>query len=163
METQIEEEYVSMRLAQGDMENAIRLLNRAKTETDATIKSVIVRYCIIEYAKPFTKSKSVFGKKFIPLDKTSVFPGGNSDHEALITERNQRIAHDDITAYNPRLHYLPELDMFPIVQRPSHLYNHIDTLIDKILVLCDIVLRHLVDRMATLEALFREEIEKDRA
>jgi hypothetical protein len=33
--------------------------------------------------------------------------------------------------------------------------------IDKMLVLCDIVLRYLVDRMTTLDTLFREEIEKD--
>jgi hypothetical protein len=43
------------------------------------------------------------------------------------------------------------------------LYDHIDILIDKMLVLCDIVLRYVVDRMTTLETLFREEIEKDRA
>ncbi len=163
METRIDEEYVSMRLARGDIENAIRLLNRAQTETDTMIKSVIVRYCIIEYARPFKKSKGVFRKEFVPLDKTSVFPAGNSDHEALITERDQRIAHGDITAYNPRLHYWPEPDIFPIVQRSSHLCDHIDMLIDKMLVLCDIVMRYLVDRMTILETLFREEIEKDHA
>ena len=163
METRKEEGYVSMRLAQGDIENAIRLLNRARTETDATIKSVIVRYCIIEYAKPFKKSRGVFQKEFIPLDKALVFPSGNSDHEALITERDQRIAHGDITAYNPRLHYWPDLDIFPIVQRPSHLCDQIDMLIDKMLALCDIVLRYLVDRRTTLEILFREEIEMNRA
>jgi hypothetical protein len=150
-----------MRLAHGDIENAIRLLNRARTETDTTIKSVLVRYCIIEYAKPSKKSKGVFRKQFIPLDKASVFPAGNFDHEALITERDQRIAHGDITAYNPRLQYSPELDIFPIVQRSSDLCDHIDMFIDKMLVLCDIVLRYLVDRMTTLDTLFREEIEKD--
>jgi hypothetical protein len=162
METRIEEEYVSVRLAHGDIENAIRLLNRARTETDTIIKSVIVRYCIIEYANPFKKSKGVFRKEFIPLDKASVFPAGNSDHEALITERDQRIAHGDITAYNPRLHYWPELDIFPIIQRSSHLCDHIDMLIDKMLGLCDIVLRYLVDRMTTLGTLFRQEIKKNR-
>jgi hypothetical protein len=122
---------------------------------------VLVRYCIIEYAKPSKKSKGVFRKQFIPLDKASVFPAGNFDHEALITERDQRIAHGDITAYNPRLQYSPELDIFPIVQRSSDLCDHIDMFIDKMLVLCDIVLRYLVDRMTTLDTLFREEIEKD--
>jgi hypothetical protein len=162
METQTDEEYISTRLAQGDIENAIRLLNHARTEADTTIKSVIVKYCIIEYAKPFKKSRGVFQKKFIPLDKTLVFPSGNSDHEALITERDQRIAHGDITAYNPSLHYWPDLDIFPIVQRPSHLCDQIDILIDKMLALCDIVLRYLVDRRTTLEMLFRQEIEKTR-
>lgn len=161
MENKIEEEYVSMRLAHGDIKNAIRLLNRARTETDTEIKSVIVRYCIIEYGKPFKKSKGVFRKKFIPLDKALVFPGGNSDHEALIAERDQRIAHGDITVYNPMLHYWSELDIFPIVQTPSHLCDHVNTFIDKMLAVCDIVLRYLVDRITTLETFFREEIEKN--
>jgi hypothetical protein len=163
MLTQTDEEYVSMRLAHADIQNAIRLLNLARIETDTTIKSAIVRYCIIEYAKPFKTSMGVFRKKFIPLDKTSVFHGGNSDHDTLIDERDQRIAHGDITAYNPRLHYWAELDIFPIVQRSSHLYDHIDMLIEKMLALCDIVLRYVVDRMTALEKVFREEIEKDRA
>jgi len=161
METQEEEKYGSMRLAREDIENAIRLLNRARTETDTTIKSVIVRYCIIEYAKPFKESKGVFQKKFIPLDKTSVFPTGNSDHEVLITERDQRIVHSDITAYNPTLHYCPEVDGFPIGQKSSHLCDDIDMLIDKMLALCDIVLRYLGDQMATLERLFREDLQKN--
>jgi hypothetical protein len=80
-----------------------------------------------------------------------------------MTERDQRIAHGDITAYNPRLHYWPEADIFPIVQRSSHLYDPIDILIDKMLVLCNTFLRYVVDRMTTLEKVFREEIEKDRA
>jgi len=161
METRLEEEYVSMRLAHRDIENVIRLLNRAKTEADNVIKSTILRYCIIEYAKPFKKSKGVFRKEFIPLDKVAVFPGGNADHEALITERDQRIAHGDITAYNPRLHYWSQLDIFPIVQRSSHLCDNIDVLIDKMLSLCEVVLRYLVEHTAILEKLFREEFEKN--
>ncbi len=43
MQTQIEEEYVSLRLAHGDSEDVIRLLNRAKAEPDSTIKGVIVQ------------------------------------------------------------------------------------------------------------------------
>lgn len=121
METQKEEEYVSLRLADGDINNVIRLLKLAKTETDPTLKSLIVRYCIIEYAKPFKMSCGVFRKKFKALDATAIFPSGNPDHETLITERDQRIAHGDITAYKPKLHYWSELDIFPIVQRPSHL------------------------------------------
>jgi hypothetical protein len=152
-----------MRLAHGDIENAIRLLNRAKVEKDDTIKGVIVKYCIIEYARPFTTSNGVFRKKFKPLDNSSVFPVGNSDHEALMTERNQRIAHSDISAYNPKLHYWPEPNIFPIVQRPSHLYNDIDKLIEKMLVLCDIVIKYLADQMTTLETFFRKDIEKDHA
>jgi hypothetical protein len=160
MESQREEEYVSMRLAHGDIENAIRLLSLAKTVNDPTIKCLIVRYSIIEYAKPFKLSYGVFRKKFKPLDAASVFPFGNPDHEALITERDQRIAHGDITAYNPKLHYWAELDIFPIVQRPSHLYDNIALLIDKMETLCDIVKRYLVDCLATLETEFREGIKK---
>ena len=151
METQIDEEYVNMRLAHADIENAIRLLNHARTEKDPNIKRSIVQYCIIEYAKPFKSSYGVFRKKFIPLDKASIFPTGNFDHEALILERDQRIAHGDITAYKPRLHYWPEQDIFPIIQRSSHLYDNIDALIDKMLLLCNIVLTYVVDRMKNLE------------
>ena len=145
-----------MRLAHGDIENAIRLLNRARTEPDTTIQTVIVKYCIIEYAKPFKKSNDVSGKMFIPLKDASVFPGGNSDHDQLIKERDQYIAHGDLKAYNPKLYYLPERDIFPIGLTPSHLYDQIDMLIDKMLAVCDIVLKYLVDRMTTLETLFRE-------
>jgi hypothetical protein len=156
MESEIEEEYVSMRLAHSDITNVIHVLNRAKTENDSTMKSVLVRYCIIEYARPFTGSKGIFQKYYKPLKKDSIFPTGNADHEALIKERDERIAHSDIAAYKPRLHYWSKKDIFPIVQRSSHLYDNIDTLIDKMLVLCDIVLRYLVDRINTLEIDFRK-------
>jgi hypothetical protein len=157
MQTLKEEEYVSLRLAHGDLENAIRLLNRAKAESDDTIKRVIVQHCIIEYAKPFTMSKGKF-RTFIPLNKSSVFPDGNSDHETLMTERNQRIAHSDIIAWDPTLHYPSWFDGFPIAERPSHLYDHIDPLIDKMLAVCDVVLSYLVNRMAAMETEFRKEI-----
>ncbi len=156
METQKEEEYVSLRLAVGDIENVIRLLKLAKTEKDPTLKSLIVRYCVIEYARPFKISCGVFRRKFKALDATAVFPSGNPDHETLITERDQRIAHGDITAYKPRLHYWSELDIFPIVQKPSHLCDNIDNIIAKIELLCSIVKCYLVERMTVMENEFRE-------
>jgi hypothetical protein len=161
MESEREEEYVSLRLAHGDIENVIRLLILAKAEKNPDLKAVIVRYCIIEYAKPFKMSRGVFKKKFKPLDAASVFPSGNHDHDKLITERDQRIAHGDITAYNPKLHYWSDLDIFPIVQRPSHLCDKIAPLIEKMEELCDTVKRSLVDRLTAMETEFRDDIKKN--
>ena len=161
MESEREEVYVSLRLAHGDIENVIRYLNLAKTENDPTLKSLIVRYCVIEYAKPFKTSWGVFRKKFKPLDAATVFPEGNPDHETLITERDQRIAHGDITAYNPKLHYWSELDIFPIVQRSSHLCDNIAQLIEKMEILCDIVGRYLVNSLTAMETELREDIKKN--
>ncbi len=158
MESQIEEEYVSMRLAHGDITNAITLLDRAKSEKDGTLKSVLVKYCIIEYARPFTGSRGIYQKHFKPLQKESIYPNGNTDHDALIAERDQRIAHSDITAYNPRLHYWTKQDIFPIVQKSSHLYDNIDALIEKMLLLCNTVLTYLIDRIKTLETEFKNNI-----
>jgi hypothetical protein len=155
-QTKEEKEYVSLRFAQGDIEEAIRLLNRARTETDTEIQFVIVKYCIIAYARPFNKSRDVFGKKFNPLKKKLVFPGGNSFHDQLIDDRNQYIAHVDLKAHNPKLYFPPERNIFPIGLTPSHLYDQIDMLIDKMLTVCDFVLKYLVARMTTLETLFRE-------
>ena len=158
MNTEAEEKYVSMRLAHGDISNVINVLNRARTESDTAVKSAVVRYCIIEYAKPFKESRGAFCKKFRPLDEESVFPGGNADHKALIGERDQRIAHGDITAFCPQLHYWSEHDIFPIVLKSSHLYDNIDKLVDKMLVLCDIVLEYLTDQMKAFETFFRKQI-----
>ena len=167
METQTKEkkEYVSLRFAHGDIEEAIRLLNRAKTETDTEIQFVIVKYCIIAYARPFTftKPKDVSGKMFIPLEKSSVFPGGNPFHKQLIDDRNQYIAHGDLKAYNPKLYYQPERGSFTIGLTPSHLYDDIGTLMNRMLAVCEIVLKHVVDRMTTLKPLLREEFENNRA
>jgi hypothetical protein len=158
MDTETEERYVSMRLAHGDITNAIDLLNRARKESDNSIRSTIVRYCIIVYAKPFKISRGIFRAKFIPLKEEVVFPGGNTDHKALMDERDKRIAHGDITSFCPKLHYWSRPDIFPIVFKSSHLYDNIDKLIDKMLVLCNTVLRYLTDEMKTLETLFREQI-----
>lgn len=160
MESEREELYVSLRIALGDMENVFRLPKQAKTENDPGLRKLIVRYCIIEYAKPFKLSRGVFKKKFKPLDAVYVFPSGNSDHDMLITERDQRIAHGDITAYKPQLHYWSKLDIFPIVQRPSHLCDNIFPLIEKIEMLCGIVKQYLVDSLETMESEFREEMKK---
>jgi len=158
MDTEAEEKYVSMRLAHGDIANVIDLLNRAKAESDTSIKAALVRYCIIEYAKPFKASKGVFRVNFRRIDEELVFPGGNSDHKALITERDQRIAHGDITSYRPQLHYWSQQDIFPIVLKGSHLYDNIDNLIEKMLYLCNIVLKYLIGQMEALEVVFREQI-----
>ncbi len=147
-----------MRLAHGDITNAIDLLNRARKESDSAIKSTIVRYCIIVYAKPFKKSCGIFRARFRPLEEEAVFPGGNTDHKALIIERDERIAHGDIKSFCPKLHYWSRPDIFPIVFKSSRLYDNIDKLIDKMLVLCDTVLRYLTNEMKTLETLFREQI-----
>lgn len=104
MDTETEERYVSMRLAHGDITNAIDLINRARKESDNSVKSTIVRYCIIEYAKPFKASRGIFRAKFRPLEEEAVFPSGNTDHKALMVERDQRIAHGDITSFCPELH-----------------------------------------------------------
>ena len=158
MDTEAEERYVSMRLAHGDIANVIDLLNRARAVSDTSIKVALVRYCIIEYAKPFKASRGVFRTNFRRIDEESVFPGGNSDHKALITERDQRIAHGDITAFRPQLHYWSQPDIFPIVLKGSHLYDNIDKLIEKILGLCEVVLKYLTGQMASLEAEFRKQI-----
>lgn len=161
MDTEVEEKYVSMRLAHGDIANVIDLLNRARAVSDTFIKVALVRYCIIEYAKPFKASKGVFRTNFRRIDEESVFPGGNSDHKALITERDQRIAHGDITAFRPQLHYWSQQDIFPIVLKVSHLYDNIDKLIETMLGLCDVVLNHLTVQMKALESTFRKLIRKD--
>jgi hypothetical protein len=161
MHTEAEERYVSLRLAHGDITHVVDLLNRAKTLEDASIKTALVRYCIIEYAKPFNTSKGRFRSTFRRIDEESIFPGGNSDHKALITERDQRIAHGDITAYNPQLHYWSQQDIFPIVFKGSKLYDNMDKLIETILDLCDIILSYLVLQMESLEALFREQIKEN--
>ncbi len=118
MDTKTEERYVSMRLAHGDITNAIDLLNRARKESDNSIKSTIVRYCIIVYAKPFKISRGIFHAKFIPLKEEAVFPGGNTDHKALIVERDERIAHGDIKSFCPKLHYWSRPDIFPSCLSP---------------------------------------------
>jgi len=84
VKTEKEEKYVSIRLTDEVMRNVICLLNYAKAENDQSIKSVLVRYCIVEYAKQFMESHGVFKKRFIPLKKKLIFPGGNADHERLI-------------------------------------------------------------------------------
>lgn len=147
-----------MRLAHGDITNAIYLLNCSRKESDNSIKSTIVRYCIIEYAKPFKTSRGIFRAKFRPLEEEAVFPGGNTYHKALMAERDQRIVHGDITSFCPKLHYWSGPDIFPIALKSSHLYDNIDKLIDKMLVLCDTVLRYLTYEMKTMETLFREQI-----
>jgi hypothetical protein len=161
MDTETEERYVSLRLAHGDITHVVDLLNRAKIAEDSSIKTVLVRYCIIEYAKPFKASKGVFRSKFRRLDEESVFPGGNADHKALIAERDQRIAHGDITAYYPQLHYWSKQDIFPIVLRGSHLYDNMDKLIETISGLCDTVLNYLVVQMKAFERSFREQIKEN--
>lgn len=163
MQTQVEEEYVSLRLAHGDISHAITLLKRAQTEKDPTIKAVIARDCIIKYVKPFKVSYGVFQSCFKALKKEEIFPDGNPDHDALVTERDQRIAHGDITAYKPKLHYMTKQDIFPIVFRPSHLYDDIDALIERVLSLCNIVLVYMTNRMGNLENSFRDEMRKDQA
>ena len=161
MQTQVEEEYVSLRLAHGDISHAITLLNLAQTEKDPTIKAVIVRDCIIKYVKPFKVSYGVFQRSFKALKKEEIFPDGNPDHDALVSERDQRIAHGDITACKPKLHYWTKQNIFPIVFRSSHLYDDIDTLIERVLSLCNIVLDYLNNRMESLENSFRDAIRKD--
>jgi hypothetical protein len=47
MDTEAEEKYVSMRLAHGDISNVVDLLKRARMDSDTSIKSAVVRYCII--------------------------------------------------------------------------------------------------------------------
>ena len=163
MNTETEEKYVSMRLAHGDIENVIRLLNRARPEDDLIVKSTLIRYCIIEYARPFKESRGVFSRKFRPLEKENVFQGGNAGHEKLMIERDQRIAHGDITALCPKLHYWREGDIFPIVQKTSQLYNDLNILIDEMLGLCDVVLRYLSNELSRLETGFREQINNNRA
>jgi hypothetical protein len=120
-----------MRLAYGDIANVVDLLNRARAVSDTSIKAALVRYCIIEYAEPFKASKGVFRTRFRRIDEESVYPGGNSNHKALITECDQRIAHGDITAFRPQLHYWSQPDIFSIVLKGSHLYDNIDKLIEK--------------------------------
>lgn len=165
MENLEEQQYVSYRIAHGDIEETIRLLNRAKTESDDTIKTALVKYCVISYARPFKSSKGVFESeksshrsrktRFCPLESALVFPGGNSDHEALMAERDQRIAHSDMTAWEPTVHYWRSTDSFPIVQRRSQFYDRIDQEIETMLSLCNVVLRFLVDQMTILEAKFK--------
>ena len=167
MENFEEQQYVSYRIANGDIEDTIRLLNRAKVETDDTIKTVLVKYCVISYARPFKHSMGFFDNenpslksskmRFFPLESALVFPSGSSDHDTLIAERDQRIAHCDITAWKPTLHYWRSWDSFPITQQPSHLYDRIDPLIEKMLVLRDIVLKYLVHQRALMEEKFRSE------
>lgn len=161
MDTEAEETYVSLRLAHGDITHVIDLLNRAKTIDDVSIKTALVRYCIIEYARPFKASRGRFRSNFRRVDEASIFPGGNTDHKALITERDQRIAHGDITAYDPQLHYWSQQDIFPIVLKGSCLYDNTDKLIETILTLCNIVLNYLVLQMKTLEVLFRDQISEN--
>lgn len=161
MHTEAEEKYVSLRLAHGDIANVIDLLNRAKTVGDTSIKTALVRYCIIEYAKPFTASKGVFRSHFRRVCEKSVFPDGNMDHRALITERDQRIAHGDITAFRPELHYWSQRDIFPIVLKGSHLYDDIDKLIETMLGLCDGVLNYLTVQLKGFEGVFRKQIKEN--
>ena len=161
MDTEAEEKYVSLRLAHGDIAHVIDLLTRAKTVEDASIKTALIRYCIIEYAKPFKASRGLFRANFRRLDEKSVFPGGNIEHKALITERDQRIAHGDITAYFPQLHYWSQQDIFPIVLKGSHLYDNMDKLIETILGLCVTVLDYLKVQIEALESLLREQIREN--
>jgi hypothetical protein len=158
MENKEEENYVSLRMAHGDIERAIHLLNLAKQQTGDTIKEALVQLCVIIYSRPFKNSHGIFQKQYVPLTSASIFPGGNSDHDAIISDRDQYIAHGDVTAYNPELHDWSSLDIFPIVQRPSHLYDRIDSLIEIMLHLCNITLIFLVSQIAFMEELFRKEI-----
>jgi hypothetical protein len=148
-------------MAHADIAYASHLLNLAKVQTDNTIKKALVQLCVIIYARPFGKIRGKHHSKpkmFYPLKWENVSSSDNSDHDTLMAERDQYVAHGDITAYNPRLVYFVPWDGFAIEQRPSHYYDHIDQRIETMLVLCDIVRKHLADRMTVMESSFREKM-----
>jgi hypothetical protein len=158
MQNEEEEIYVSLRMACSDIQETIQMLNLAKTQTNVDIKTALVKLSVITYCKPFKTINGVYKKKFKPLNKDTVFPCVNHDHNALIRDRDQYFAHGDLSAYDPRLSYSPPWNTFVIRQRPSHLFDRIDQQIEKMLALCDIVLKYLEDQIQPYHKKFREEL-----
>ena len=119
VDNKVEELYVSRRMALADLQYTESLLQSSEKADDNSTGSALFYFAIICFFRPFKKSHAIHSGKFIKLDSQNVCPNHSTTFNLLEHERDTRIAHKDITIHNPKLHYWPSHDIFPIALKSS--------------------------------------------
>lgn len=98
----VEERYYFYRLSDHDLEHAKFALERVMKVEDKFLQHALMKDAVLSYARPFSKSRGYFGKKYALPEK--YVPAAQKElHRRLMFYRDQVFAHTDIASKTPQL------------------------------------------------------------
>jgi hypothetical protein len=158
-----EEFYIFLRLAEGELSEAIKTLDHIAMFENEFVKLCLLKQAAIDYCKPFTEGRGFF-KKHSLAARNNVPTRMLGLHRKLCDLRDKVFAHTDIKARNPKLHAWTKgraKPIFPIVFK-THDYPLLLRRVDEIRTLFRAVLDAIQAEQVELEARFSVEIESVR-
>jgi hypothetical protein len=115
MQDELEQNYVFLRFATADFEQALRSLAMIKRYRREDIVSVLIRDAVVAYGRPFSINRGVLASKSrLRLPDAFVAMSFRNLHDRSITLRNKVFAHTDLGAVKPQLSRFGT--------KPNHLY-----------------------------------------
>ena len=104
MQDEVEQQYVFLRFATADLDQALRSLAMISRYRQSDIISVLIRDAVVAYGRPFFNNYGpIANKKNLRLPESYVPPALRSVHQRSISLRKQAFAHTDLAPLNPRL------------------------------------------------------------
>ena len=158
MDNNDEEKYVSLRLASGDIEEVESIIGCVEKMTKSKERHYLMASCIVAYSRPFKTSRGKYQKRFCALNSKDIADIDLKFHDEVIGERDQRIAHGDITSHCPTLHYWSKAEIFPIVYRRSTFFDNYTRLVERFKWNAKAILNHIAKISAEYERKFKLEI-----
>jgi hypothetical protein len=104
MEDELEQQYVFLRFATADLEQALQSLAMIRRYRRQDIISVLIRDAVVAYGRPFFNNYGpIAKKKNLRLPDSYVPQALWSVHQRSISLRKQAFAHTDLEPLDPRL------------------------------------------------------------
>ncbi len=98
---EIIEYYAFMRLADSDLDSALRSIKSLRRVKHPDSVSAIVRDSLVSYARPFTGNRGVVKKRNLRLIESLVPDELKTSHEKVMNIRDQIVAHTDVSYRKP--------------------------------------------------------------
>ena len=103
MKNACEEKYVFYNFAIADLDEAFGCLDAIKQYKRGLTSTIMVKYAIIAYSRPFTRCKGIDGKRKKFLGDKVVPKNYRELHKKVLDYRKRIIAHTDLDFRNPKL------------------------------------------------------------
>jgi len=150
--TEQQEEYIHFDSSMDDLNRAWSILNEIKQQTGNRLVAAAFQFAIIEYAKPYLKSKGQLRSDY--KMESDCIPSEHLElHKRLLDARNTIIAHSDLTVREPELHVvdMPSERFVGVVQKVIYGSEEISN-IDAIIHLIEDTLKCMYEKDKLLKA-----------
>lgn len=103
MDTAAREQYVFHHLTLIDMERARASLGHLREVKNRHIQEALFRDAVVCYAKPFSRNRSLGGKRELRMEESFVPSALEAAHKEVLTLRDKLIAHVDLDEQAPKV------------------------------------------------------------